>query len=68
MAIANVGGDFCLPLVFIHNSAKPRCLAKVNMSSVSASALLQLKECLDGSDNIILLVSSALCAYSEAVP
>lgn len=35
MATANATGDFRLPLVFIHKSAKPRCFAGVNMSALS---------------------------------
>lgn len=34
MATANASGDFRLPLVFIHKSAKPRCFKNVNMSSL----------------------------------
>ena len=34
MATANVSGDFCLSLVLIHKSAKPRYFAGVNMSAL----------------------------------
>ncbi len=34
MATANATGDFRLPLVFIHKSAKPRCFDGVNMSAL----------------------------------
>ena len=33
MATANASGDFQPPLVFIHKSAKPRCLSGINMSA-----------------------------------
>ena len=34
MATANDSGDFQLPLVFIHKSAKPRCFSGINMSAL----------------------------------
>ena len=34
MATANASGDFRLPLVFIHKSAKPRCFANVTVSAL----------------------------------
>ncbi len=43
MGTANASGDFRLPLVFIHKSAKPRSFSGVNMSALPVHYYAQKK-------------------------
>ena len=43
MATANASGDFRLPLVFIHKSAKPRCFSGMNVSALPVHYYSQKK-------------------------
>ncbi len=47
MATGNASGDFRLPLVFIHKSAKPRCFSGINMSALPVHYYAQKKAWMD---------------------
>ncbi len=64
-ATTNASGDFRLPLVFIHKSAKPRCFSGINMSALPVHYYAQKN--MDGSDNFFRLVLQAFRSRSKTL-